>query len=276
MVWSTEAGRLRPRDGLGHWLVGALKIVPPLHPCPCRLGWSPFLRQNDAGSSTKQLGNTVLAVDAEPVATRRSSSCFVRNPVYRSVEMHSRMMLSTSDSREVRCGRNSFPRISVSSDFSTEASPKRLKSVARTRPQPNMGSNVCRERAVISCRRKPCPGNCRCAVASEAAGGTLPRNSPCSSSWAIGPGTGATGRSRASLEDVRSGAPLDDLLHRATASGFAAVAWRGFLCSRACSACSKPTLRGAEQLPRHTDAGLSGYDAGAGPSGSLRISALRE
>ena len=42
---------------------------------------------------------------------------------------------------------NSFPRISVSSDFSTEASPKRLKSVARTRPRPNMGSNVCRERA---------------------------------------------------------------------------------------------------------------------------------
>jgi len=36
-------------------------------------------------------------------------------------------------------------------------------------------------------------------VASEAAGGTLPRNSPCSSSWAITPGTGATGRSRASL-----------------------------------------------------------------------------
>ena len=63
----------------------------------------------------------------------------------------------------------------------------------------------------------------RYAVASEAAGG----NSPCSSSWTIGPGTGATAATVRPCGRPTT-APLAIPLHRATSSG-CPVPSEGFL-----------------------------------------------
>jgi len=56
-----------------------LKNVSPLPSCPCRVGVVPLPPQNDAGSSSRELG-TPSRCRRRAVATRRSSSCFVRGP----------------------------------------------------------------------------------------------------------------------------------------------------------------------------------------------------